>query len=191
MDNKKDKDSLKEEVRTDECECKEFDECECKECECEECKDCECDECERCKELEEELKKERESKLIVLADLVNYRKRMDKERDELSIIANKRILLHIIDVIDDIDRAKEDKKTKDEGFDMIYSKLISILKDYDLEKIECKVGSDFNPELMEAVTAIHTEEKDKKNKVVDIIGKGYKNNRSGNVFKSAKVIIGK
>lgn len=160
---------------------KEISECDC-------CKDCDCQECESCKRLEEELEKEKQLKLMALADLINYRKRVDKEREEMHTQANRRILLHIIDVIDDLNRAMENQK-QDDVMSMLLNKLGSILKDYSLEEILCSTGDVFNPETMEAITAINAKKDDEKNKVVDVISRGYRNSTNGQVFKSVKVII--
>ena len=175
----------KEVVKDNEEECC-ADCCECHE-NCEDCKDC----CGDCQDLKDELEKERQSKLVALADLVNYRKRMEREREDLFILANKQILMQIIDIVDDFERAKTDKGYKDEGMEMILRKLTNLLLEYVLEEIECNKGIEFDPQAMEAVSAMHTENKNEKNKVMDIIAKGYRNKRTGMIFKSAKVIIGK
>lgn len=174
--NKQDKDINKEEKQDSD-----MSECEC-------CKDCDCQEYEGCKKLEEELEKEKQLKLMALADLINYRKRVDKEREEMHTQANRRILLHIIDVIDDLNRAMENQK-QDDVMSMLLNKLGSILKDYSLEEILCSKGDVFNPETMEAITAVNTKKDDEKNKVVDVISRGYRNSTNGQVFKSVKVII--
>jgi molecular chaperone GrpE len=166
--------------------------CECERCEdekCEECEECkECKECLDCKKLTEELEKEKQLKLMALADLINYRKRVDKEREEMHTQANRRILLHIIDVIDDLYRAMENEK-ENNVMSMLLNKLGTILKDYSLEEIKCDKGDVFNPEVMEAITAVNAKKDDEKNKVVDIISRGYRNSVNGQVFKSVKVII--
>ncbi len=113
---------------------------------------------------------------------------LEKEKEELSVEANKRLLMHLIDVIDDINRAKEGKKNE-EGFEMIFNKLKSVLQDYGITELECKKGDEFDPKVMEAVTFIHCEDKNKRNKVADIIGKGYMNINTKVVFKSIKVIV--
>lgn len=157
-------------------------------CNCECCKDCDCQECKSCKRLEEELEKEKQLKLMALADLINYRKRVDKEREEMHTQANRRILLHIIDVVDDLNRAMENQK-QDDVISMLLNKLGSILKDYSLEEIQCNKGDVFNPEIMEAITAVNAKNENEKNKVMDVISKGYRNSTNGQVFKSVKVII--
>ena len=84
-------------------------------CKCEDCKeDCKCEECE-CTECEEcgkenevltaQLEQEKNARMTVLADFINYRKRADKEKEELRVTANKEMLQHIIEVIADFDRA--------------------------------------------------------------------------------------
>jgi len=174
--NKQDKDINKEEKQDSD-----MSECVC-------CKDCDCQEYEGCKKLEEELEKEKQLKLMALADLINYRKRVDKEREEMHTQANRRILLHIIDVIDDLNRAMENQK-QDDVMSMLLNKLGSILKDYSLEEILCSKGDVFNPKTMEAITAVNAKKDDEKNKVVDVISRGYRNSTNGQVFKSVKVII--
>jgi molecular chaperone GrpE len=175
-DDHKNKDDKDRENNNEQCEC-------CEQCECQDC-----EECESCLKLKEELDKEKQLKLMALADLINYRKRVDKEREEMHTQANRRILLHIIDVLDDLHRAMENEK-KDDVMEMLLNKLSLILKDYSLEEIKCEKGDVFNPETMEAITAVNAQKDDEKNKVVDVISRGYKNTINGQVFKSVKVII--
>lgn len=149
-----------------------------------------CD-CEECVKLKEELKVEKERVLKNLADFLNYKKRIEKEKEELSLYANQIILNHITDIIDDFNRALNEDELSKEGIGVIYNKMVSLLNQYDLEEIKCAKGDKFNPETMEAVTAIHTQNEKEKNTVMDILSKGYFNNKNKKIYKTVKVITGK
>jgi len=191
------------------CECEECkctcEDCKCEDCKCEKCgstcedckcKDCECtcdktEECQECEELKKKLEIEKNKNLATLADFVNYRKRSDKEKSELSIVANQILLQQIIEIIDDFDRALNEEKITKEGIELIYKKFTNVLDQYSLEEVKVKKGDKFNPETMEAVTAIHTQNEKEKGTVMDIISKGYLNKNNGQVYKTVKVITGK
>lgn len=193
--------SQEEVKKEDKSEC---EDCECKECDCE---NCECEECDcgvlkdldaEVKKLTEDLEKEKHSRLQLLADFVNYRKRAENDKAESQITANKVILNQIIDVVDDFDRAiilEADKVSEDndfyKGMVIIRRKFAELLSNYGLTEIKAEVGGEFNPTTMEAVTTAPVSDKKQKNKIIHIAGKGYMNKDNNKVFRPAKVIIGK
>ncbi len=177
--------------KCEECDCKD---CECEKCDCDDCEcgDCEeCESCEDCEDLLKQLEAEKNKNLATLADFVNYRKRSEKEKSELSVIANQILLQNIIEIIDDFDRALNDEKMTKEGIELIYKKFTNVLEQYNLKEIKVKKGDKFDPETMEAVTAIHTQNDKEKGTVMDILSKGYLNSKNGQVYKTIKVITGK
>jgi len=158
----------------------------------------------RAKKKEDELKKKLEEKGIEMAELNdkylrlysefdNYRKRTMKEKAELYGTAAESTILALLPVVDDferalkaIDDAKDDTAHK-EGMELIYNKLLSILKAKGVEAIFEK-GVDFDTDIHEAITKIPAPTKKLRDKVVDVIEKGYKLN--GKVIRFAKVVIG-
>jgi len=157
----------------------------------------------RIKELEILLIEEKASKLMVMADYQNFRKRLESEKNDYRIFATKLIVTQLMQVIDDFMRAKKDIQDKLKGskvssevlnsLGMINSKVEMIIAQNGFEEIPMKEGDQFNPETMEALSTVvlQPNEKSNDNKVVLIDQKGYKHTESGVIFKTAKVIIGK
>lgn len=175
-------------------------ECECAECDCqnEDCENCECVSVEEFQKLQDELTQATNSRLQLLADFVNYRKRTEADKEEMQITANKVLLNQIIDVIDDFDRAiilEADKVDKEndfyEGMLIIRRKFTELLTNYGLVEIKAEVGDVFEPSFMEAITTAPVQDKKQINKIVHVSGKGYMNKDNKKVFRPAKVIIGK
>jgi len=176
-------------------------------CKCEDCKeDCKCEECE-CTECEEcgkenevltaQLEQEKNARMTVLADFINYRKRADKEKEELRVTANKEMLQHIIEVIADFDRAlgtvaeADQKSSFYEGVVVIQKKLNRILEHYGLKELDLKEGADFNPAHMEAIATAPATGKIKSGKVLQVFQKGYVFTSTGQIYRTAKVVIAK
>jgi len=151
-------------------------------------------------EMEEQLEKaemdllELKDKHIRLqAEFDNYRKRTLKERIDLMKSANESLLISLLPVIDDFDRAnqtldmvEEDSPVK-EGVKLIYNKFQEFLKQNGVKEIEAK-GQDFNTDLHEAITKIPAPSEEMAGKIVDVVQKGYYLNDK--VIRFAKVVIG-
>jgi molecular chaperone GrpE len=127
------------------------------------------------------------------AEFDNYRKRTLKERIDLLKTANESLLISILPVIDDFDRALqtmdsiEEESPVKEGVKLIYNKFQEFLKQNGVKEIEAK-GKDFDTDLDEAITKIPAPSEDMKGKVVDVVQKGYFLNDK--VIRFAKVVIG-
>lgn len=127
------------------------------------------------------------------AEFDNYRKRTLKERMELTKNAGEQILMGILPVMDNFERAMASmEKTTDvqalkEGVELIYLNFKTFLQQNGVKEIEC-VQSDFNTDVHEAVTKIPAPTEDLKGKVVDCIQKGYYLNDK--VVRFAKVVVG-
>lgn len=149
----------------------------------------------------EELLENSESELLELkdkhirlqAEFDNYRKRTLKERMELLKTASEGLLVSILPVIDDFDRAmqtlelvEEDSHIKD-GLKLIYNKFQEFLKQNGVREIEAK-GQNFNTDLHEAIIKIPAITEELKGKVVEIVQKGYYLNDK--VIRFPKVVIG-
>ena len=127
------------------------------------------------------------------AEFDNYRKRTLKERMELLKTANESLLISLLPVVDDFDRANQTLDTVEEeshvkeGVNLIYNKFQDFLKQNGIKVIEA-VGQDFNTDLHEAITKIPAPTKELAGKIVDVVQKGYYLNDK--VISFAKVVIG-
>ncbi|MFT6815950.1 MAG: molecular chaperone GrpE, partial [Sphingobacteriales bacterium] len=117
-----------------------------------------------------------------------------KERIELFKTAGKEVIISILPVVDDFERAvnslqdTEEHKHLIEGIVLVQSKLNNILKSHGLKAMDAK-GKPFDPEIHEAVTEVPVESKKQKGTVVDDIEKGYYLNDT--LLRFAKVVVGK
>jgi molecular chaperone GrpE len=105
--------------------------------------------------------------------------------------ANQEVLLAMLPVLDDFDRAiAEIKKTDDniliQGVELIQEKLKSTLVSKGLEEVEIKAGDAFDADFAEAITQIPAPKL--KGKIVDVIEKGYK--LGDKIIRFPKVVIG-
>ncbi|MBK5194873.1 MAG: nucleotide exchange factor GrpE [Proteiniphilum sp.] len=127
------------------------------------------------------------------AEFDNFRKRTLKEKAELIKSGGERVLLDIINLVDDFERAlvilhdAEDKDAMLEGMDLIYSKFISFLTQHGIKEIET-IGKPFDADRFEAVTTIPATDESEKGLVVDCIQKGYEMNEK--IIRFPKVIVG-
>ncbi|WP_019539308.1 nucleotide exchange factor GrpE [Proteiniphilum acetatigenes] len=134
-----------------------------------------------------------DSYLRLNAEFDNFRKRTLKEKADLIKSGGERVLLDIITLVDDFDRALESlHKTEDreamlEGMDLIYTKFIAFLKQHGVNEIEA-IGQPFDADSFEAITTIPAPEASQKGIVVDCIQKGYRLNDK--IIRFPKVIVG-
>lgn len=117
----------------------------------------------------------------LLAEYDNYRKRTVKEKESLYAEALAEIAKEFLPVVDNIERAIcHSKNISDttaakvaEGIDMIYRQVQDVFNKLGIEPIDCEEGSDFDPELHEAVMHVEDEEFGEQC-VVQVFQKGYK-----------------
>lgn len=127
------------------------------------------------------------------AEFDNYRKRTIKEKSELIKSGGERVLMEIITLVDDFERAlasmndAKDKKALFEGMELIYSKFIQFTEQHGVKEIEV-IGKEFDPEHSEAVTTIPVQDESQKGMVIDCIQKGYRLNDK--IIRYPKVIVG-
>lgn len=130
----------------------------------------------------------------LFAEFDNYKKRTSKERIDLIQSAGKDVIYKLLPVLDDFERAlqaieqTDDNKSVKEGVQLIYNKLHKLLEMEGLKEMKV-MGEDFDADFQEAITTIPAPSEDLKNKVVDVIEKGYFLNDK--VLRFAKVVIGK
>jgi molecular chaperone GrpE len=133
--------------------------------------------------------------LRLYSEFDNYRKRTQKEKIEFSKTASEEIILSLLPVLDDIERALVSTlKTNDgmevvpkEGLQLIYQKFKGLLAQKGLESIP-SIGELFDVDFHDALTNIPAPSEDLKGKVVDEVEKGYKLN--GKVIRYSKVVVG-
>lgn len=147
--------------------------------------------------LKKELEEAKDKYLRLYSEFENFRRRTAKERLDLVKTANEDMATAIIPVIDDFERAqkayennkeKAESKSTYEGFKLIQNKLVKVMEQKGLKPMEDKVGSEFDPEIHEAITKIPAPEEKLKGKIVDVVEKGYYLNDK--VIRFAKVVIG-
>lgn len=140
-----------------------------------------------------ELAEMKDKFLRLQAEFDNFRKRTSKEKLELIGSAEERLIVSLLPVVDDIERATismasaTDVEVLKQGTELIFSKFKRTLESKGMKSLETK-GTDFNPDLHEAITQIPAPTEDLKNKVVDEIEKGYYLNDK--LIRVAKVVIG-
>lgn len=114
-----------------------------------------------------------------LAELENYRKRKEKEEENIRKYAQENILYELLGIVDNFERAlvhinKTDSiDTLKQGIEMIYQQFKALLKQHKVERIEA-LGKEFDPRYHEAIDVIGKEEqKDHSFMVTEEILPGY------------------
>ena len=143
-------------------------------------------------ELENAQKELNDRFLRLFSEFDNYKKRTAKERLELIGTASEEVIVNLLPVIDDFERAiaanknVEDIQSVKDGFELIYQKLLQVLKRFSVEEIAAK-GEVFDAELHNAIAHIPAQNEEDKGKVVDVTEKGYKMKEK--VIRFPKVVV--
>jgi molecular chaperone GrpE len=130
----------------------------------------------------------------LIAEFDNYKKRSFKEKMETIQTAGREIIVSLLDVVDDTERAEKQMETAanlqalKEGTTLVFNKLKHTLQNKGLKAFESK-GEVFDVEKHEAVTEIPVQTEDMVGKVVDELQKGYYLNDK--LIRHAKVVVGK
>jgi len=146
------------------------------------------------RQLQQQLEEQKDKYLRLVADFDNFRKRTAKERLELIQTAGKDVILSLLPILDDAERAEkqlqatDDVKALKEGVDLVFAKLRSTLQSKGLRPME-SIGTDFDPDVHEAITEIPAPSDDARGKVVAEVEKGYYLNDK--IIRFAKVVVGK
>ncbi len=128
-----------------------------------------------------------------VAEFENYRKNAIKERAELIKNGGERLLVDMLPLVDDIERAlqaveqSEDVASLKEGVVLIYNKFITFLAKNGVKSIDTE-NADFDTDFHEAVTMFPAPTEEQKNKIIDCVSKGYLMNDK--VIRFAKVVVG-
>jgi molecular chaperone GrpE len=148
-------------------------------------------------ELKQQLAKEKERAEANLsswqrtaADFQNYKRRVEQEREEGARLANAALIINLLPLVDDLERALDSVDTRLagmtwlDGVRLIDRKFKALLDMSGVTEIEAD-GQDFDPNIHEAVTFGPGEE----NKVISVVQKGYR--LGGRVLRPALVVVGK
>lgn len=142
--------------------------------------------------LQDEVAEQKDKYLRLVAEFDNFKRRTAKERIELTQTAGKEIVVSMLDVLDDVDRAEKVISTSNdpavikEGVQLVFNKLRSILQSKGLKALE-SVGKEFDTDQHEAITEVPVPGQE--GKVIDEVTKGYLLNDK--LIRFAKVVVGK
>ncbi len=145
------------------------------------------------RDFEAELLEKDDKFLRLYAEFENYKRRTLAERIELFKTAGQEIMLAMIPVLDDFERALKamenatDVASVKEGIDLVSHKFKNTLVAKGLKPME-SIGQTFNADLHEAITNIPAPSEDMKDKVIDEVEKGYY--LGDKVIRYAKVVVG-
>ncbi len=153
----------------------------------------ELEEDDRFDKLNSALQEQKDKYLRLLAEFDNYKRRSSRERIELIQTAGKEIIVSMLDVMDDCERAEkqlsQEKTTQDlSGVMLVFTKIRSIMQSRGLKAMET-LHTEFDVEKHEAISEIPAPTPDLQGKVVVEVMKGYYLNDK--IIRFAKVIVGK
>lgn len=144
--------------------------------------------------LQNELALEKDKFLRLFAEFENYKKRTSKERVELFKTASQDVMVSLLPVLDDFERAlshiEDDKEAEElrKGVMLIYQKLLTTLEQKGLSVFQVEKGDVFDAEDHQAITQVPASSDDEKGKIIDIVEKGYKLGEK--VIRYPKVVVG-
>jgi molecular chaperone GrpE len=141
--------------------------------------------------LEEEVSSLKDKYVRLYSDFDNYKRRAVKERYETITTANKDLMVDLLPVLDDLERAASVNAAGDsvhEGIQLVYIKFLKTLEQKGLKVMEITPGDIFDSEYHEAVAQVPAPEEKLKGKIIDVIEKGYY--LGDKVVRFAKVVTG-
>lgn len=142
--------------------------------------------------LREAIREKEDKYLRLYAEFDNFRRRNAKERIELIQTAGKEVIVSLLEVMDDCDRAEkvmnksEDIVAVREGVQLVFNKFRRTMLSKGLKEMDC-VGTEFDADLHEAITEVPAGP-DNAGKVIDQVEKGYYLNDK--IIRFAKVVVG-
>lgn len=145
-------------------------------------------------QLQNELASEKDKFLRLFAEFENYKKRTSRERVELFKTASQDVMVSLLPVLDDFERAlshiEDDKEAEElrKGVLLIYQKLLTTLEQKGLSVFQVEKGDAFDAEHHQAITQVPAPSDEEKGKIIDIVEKGYKLGEK--VIRYPKVIVG-
>jgi molecular chaperone GrpE len=144
--------------------------------------------------LKSELAEQKEKYIRLFAEFDNYKRRTSKEAIEIRQTAGKEVIVSLLEVLDDMDRAEQQLKESDtdkalkDGILLVFDKFRKNLQSKGLKPIST-LHTEFDVEKDEAVSEIDVDDKKLKGKVVAEVQKGYYLNDK--LIRFAKVVVGK
>jgi molecular chaperone GrpE len=144
--------------------------------------------------IQAQLNDQKDKYLRLFAEFDNFKRRTAKERIELMQTASKDVVVSMLEVLDDCDRAEKQLETSEdvaqikEGIQLVFAKLRSTMASKGVKAME-SIHTSFDVEKHEAITEIPAPTEDLIDKVVDEVIKGYYLNDK--IIRFAKVIVGK
>jgi molecular chaperone GrpE len=145
---------------------------------------------ERLTKAEEEAKKFRDNWHRAEADFQNFKRRTEQEREELRRFGNVSVIINLLPILDDFERAFASLDSHlvglswFDGIMLIYRKLRQLLENAGVSPIDTE-GQAFDPRFHEAVAHVEGEE----GKVISEVQRGYK--LHDRVLRPAMVVVGK
>ncbi len=129
-------------------------------------------------ELRDELHNLNDQHLRLAAEFDNYRKRNERDRQTLATRLQKDLVASLLDVLDDLQRVAHSSPETDtdgvlEGVGLVEKKFVSVLENAGLEPIDAE-GQRFDPEIMEALMMVPTDDPAKDDHVADVFQRGYR-----------------
>jgi molecular chaperone GrpE len=143
--------------------------------------------------LKDELAKEKDKFIRLFAEFENYKRRTSKERMDLFKTAGQEVIVSLLPVLDDFERAlKELAKADDQemfkGVELIHLKMKETLRSKGLEDLAVNEGDTFDADLHDAITQIPAPNKKMKGKIIDVVEKGFK--LGDKIIRHPKVVVG-
>ena len=140
-----------------------------------------------------ELQEQKDKYLRLMAEFDNFRRRTAKERLDLIQTAGKDVVVSLLDVLDDCDRAEKqlnsnvDIAVQKEGIQLVFNKIRSTLQSKGVKAMD-SIHTEFDVEKHEAITEIPAPTPELKGKILDEVMKGYYLNDK--LIRFAKVVVG-
>lgn len=128
-------------------------------------------------EAQEALEAEKNKFLRLFAEFENYKKRTAKERIELFKTASQGVMVALLPILDDFERALSELNNDDDkltGIHFIYNKIFDTLKQQGLTKMEIEPNAVFDAEIHEAITQLPASDDHPKGSIIDVVASGYK-----------------
>jgi molecular chaperone GrpE len=123
------------------------------------------------------------------AEFENFRRRVDRDRSDFLQYAGMEMVREILPVLDDFERALKIESSDEsyrKGIELIYQRLLETLKKIGLEPIESTIGSEFDPNLHQAVVRTETEDAPD-HTILEEFSRGY--NFKGKLLRPAMVRV--
>jgi molecular chaperone GrpE len=133
-------------------------------------------------ELNDKLIESEDKYVRLFAEFENYKKRTQKDKEDIKIATKTSMLSSILDLDSDLAIAMKNSKSDNEGLKLIMSKLEKFLNNQGVESIQTDT---YDSDLHEVISVLEVGEE----KIIDVVSKGYTLN--GKPFRFPKIILGR